>query len=463
MSSSNQETLPGDAGASQRGGLNELRDILLRQDETYLVETLQSVLDDALSRKIAESRDEMAAVLAPVIGQAIRHQVREAQEDIIDALYPVIGKTIQRSVSEAMRALAQRVDEGLRSTFSLQRLGRRVRARLRGIPESALLLREALPFHVQEVFLIHRESGLLLKHVSRDDKEEKDRDLVSSMLTAIRDFAGDTFGTDRQGDLEEIQYGDLCILVEPGPWSYLAVVVEGYAPEDYGHEMRTRLSDVHRAYAPVLRDYEGDPERLEGIEEHLTPLLAYHEPEQPEEAPARPPWLAVAGVGAVFVLCVSLGCFGAWRLTWGRATPTPTPTLTDTPTSTSTPTATSSPTASPTSTPTPTATLTHTPTQTSTPTPSPTWMPTRTPTPTPAQYLAIMLGNVWLRSEPRDNSPVTGLRVDRARPVEILAVYDTWYLIRWPPGDEAAPSGWVPGRWVGVVAPPPPSLITPGP
>lgn len=469
MSSDNQEFRPGDAGASQEDALNELRDILLRQDETYLVETLKSVLDDALARKIEESRDEMAAVLAPVMGQAIRHQIRNAQDDIIDALYPVIGKTIQKSVAEAMRALAQRVDEGLRSTFSLGRLTRRVRARLKGIPESELMLREALPFQVREIFLIHRQSGLLLKHVSRDGQEEKDRDLVSSMLTAIRDFAQDTFGADRQGELEEIQYGDLSILVEPGSLSYLAVVVEGYEPEGFGHEMRTVLSDVNLAYASELRGYQGDPETLTGLDRRLTPLFAHEQAEGPSETPARPPWLAIIGAGAVLLVCVSLGCFGAWRLTWGRATPTPMPTEAVAVVPSATPT--SIPTETATLTPSPTFTLSPTPTGTDTDTPTPTTTPTHTPTPTftpghtptPSPYLAVMIGNVWLRAEPSDASPTIGLRVDRARPVEILAVYDTWYLIRWPPGDENAPSGWVPGRWVGVVAPPPPSIITPGP
>ena len=74
-----------------------------------------------------------------------------------------------------------------------------------------------------------------------------------------------------------------------------------------------------------------------------------------------------------------------------------------------------------------------------------------------------MIGNVRLREEPRADSPLTGETALTALPVEILAVYEDWYLIRWPPGDPAGTSGWVPGRWVGVLAPPPAAIITPGP
>jgi SH3-like domain-containing protein len=74
-----------------------------------------------------------------------------------------------------------------------------------------------------------------------------------------------------------------------------------------------------------------------------------------------------------------------------------------------------------------------------------------------------MVGNVWLRAEPKDNSPTTGDRVDEGQPVEVLAIDGSWCLIRWPPGDETGTSGWVPRRWVGFVAVPPPEIITPRP
>jgi hypothetical protein len=451
-------TLPGEGESAQEdGGLQELRDILLRRDRGYLTDTVQEVLAEATAGRVDESKEQMAEALAPVLGQAIRHQIAEAQDDIIDALYPVIGKTIQRSVSEAMRALARRVDEGLRSTFSVAQLSRRLRARLTGVSESDLLLREALPYRVQDVFLIHRASGLLLHHLSLDPARSSDSDVISAMLTAIRDFAQDTFGQQREGGLEEIQYGELAILVEPGPWAYVAVVVEGIAPEDYRHQMRIALSDVHRAYAAVLEEYDGDPAKLVGVEKQLEPLLETVQPQARQAGGARGPWLAVAAASAVLLLCLAAACFGAWQLTWGRptATPTPTATYTSTPMPTLTPTATwtAVPTATPTSTPPPTSTPT--------PTASPAPTSTATTTPTPAPFVGVMIGTVWLRAEPRVGSPVTGETVARGQPVEISAVFGDWYLVRFPPSDPGGTQGWVPGQYVGLVAPVPAAIITP--
>ncbi len=456
--SSDEGAPPGAGTAVQKdGGLQELRDILLREDPKYLADTVQTVIAEATAGRVEESKEEMAAALAPVLGQAIRHQIAEAQDDIVDALYPVIGKAIQRAVAEAMRALASRVDDGLRSTFSVKRLGRRLRARIQGIPESELVLREALPFSAQDVFLIHRASGLLLCHLSADAARDADSDVIGAMLTAIRDFAQDAFGDRREGGLDEIQYGSLSILVEAGPWAYLAVVVDGIAPEDLRHQMRSALSDVNRAYAPALEAFDGELATLAGADEHLKPLLGAAPSKAKPEGPARVPWLAVAGASAMLLVCLAAACFGAWRLTWGRPTATPVPTATGTVALTPTPAPTPTWTPSPTLTPLPTHTPTAIPTPTFTLTPVPTSTPTRAP------FVGVMIGSVWLRAEPRANSPVTGETVTTGRPVEIVAIAGDWYLIRFPPGDANGVQGWVPGQWVGLVAAPPMEIITPGP
>jgi hypothetical protein len=472
VSSSEQDVLPPDSGSEQDGDrLAELRDILLRDDQEYLIETVQSVLTPALAREIDDAQDDVGDTLAPVIGPSIRRQIENAQEDIVAALYPIIGKTIRRAVAEAMRDLARRVDQNLRSTLGLKRLTRPIRARLQGVSTAELVLRESLPFCVQEVFLIHRESGLLLAHISSEPGQVDDRDLVSGMLTAIRDFAQDAFGGEEEGELDAIQYGALNIILEPGPWAYLAVVIEGVAPEGFRDRVSDALSEVHRAYTPVLRDYDGDPESLTGVEDRLQPLLGVAatvaEAEAMPEAPPQPPWLAIVAAGLVLLLCLTLGCLGAWQLTWGRPTPTPTVTATTTPSPTAAATLTHTPTATstvtPTSTPTATATTTPTSTPTNTPTNTPTFTPTPTPTATPAAFLGVLIGNVRLRAEPRNDSPLTGETVLQSRVVEVLAIYGNWFLIHWPPGDAKGTSGWVPGRWVGVVAPPPPGIITPSP
>jgi hypothetical protein len=125
-----------------------------------------------------------------------------------------------------------------------------------------MALREALPFEVEEVFMIHRASGLLVQHISRDSSVLEDSDIISSMLTAIRDFTAEAFGRGQQGSLDEIQYGDRRILIEAAEHAYLAVVVDGVEPAGFRAEMREQVMKLEGDYADVLREYNGDPVQL---------------------------------------------------------------------------------------------------------------------------------------------------------------------------------------------------------
>ena len=152
-------------------------------------------------------RDALIAAITPILGDVIRHKIQDSREEMIEALYPILGQLIGRAVSEAIHDLARSIDARMRTSFTPQAIVRRLRARIQGVPESALLLRDALPFQVTEVLLIHRDSGLLLQYLCDDPAEAADSDLVSGMLTAIRDFAQDAFGRGRDGQLDAIQYG----------------------------------------------------------------------------------------------------------------------------------------------------------------------------------------------------------------------------------------------------------------
>ena len=240
--------------------MEELRRVLLRPDA--LVDKIAPVIADALEAKIHESRDEIAQAIAPAIGEAIRRQIYQAREDIVDALYPIIGSTINKAITEAVRNLAQTIDARVRQSLRPQDIVRHWGARLRGVPEAEYRLRVALPFAVREIFLIHRESGLLIRHLTSDPHSPPDRDLVSGMLTAIRDFVRESFGRGESGELGAIEYGEQHILVEAHGAAYLAVVVDGVEPESFREEMRQALISIHERHYDSLKSFDGSDEKL---------------------------------------------------------------------------------------------------------------------------------------------------------------------------------------------------------
>jgi hypothetical protein len=452
---------PGGAGndpiAPPDPALETLRDILFRHDRQRIAE-LEAEIHVMEQRGV--DRDALIETISPVLGEALRRQIAVAREEMVETLYPLIGQLVVRAVSDAVRDLARTVDAQVRRSFELRAAWWRIRARLGGASDAEMSLRTSLPFKVNEVFLIHRESGLLLWHRSREAKATRDSELVGSMLTAIRDFAYDAFGRGKGDQLEEIEYGDERILLEAASNAYLAVVVDGVEPPGFRVEMRERIVDVEHRYARVLRDYDGDATRLAAAEGILRPLMSAAEP--PRMTTAQK-WLmaAVAGVAAI---CLVAACFaGSWGLSALRGTPTPLPVAVQAAAShTPSPSATPSP--MPTWTPRATLTPSPSPSLTFTATPTSSFTPTVTPSPTstsPSPVMGLMMGNVWLRQEPGDDAARFGVVAERGAEVEILAVSGDWCQIRLSRGEGVEATGWVPLRWVGTLGPIPEHLISP--
>ena len=66
-------------------------------------------------------------------------------------------------------------------------------------PFAEVILLHTLVYQVEQIFLIHKDTGLTLQHVVSKAELANDPDLVSGMLTAIKDFVQDSFGAQREG------------------------------------------------------------------------------------------------------------------------------------------------------------------------------------------------------------------------------------------------------------------------
>jgi hypothetical protein len=409
-------------------------------------------MTELIHRTVLDSRDDMAEALGPVMGEAIRVQIRDSRQEMVEALYPVIGASVQRSVVEAFRELQRNIDARLKAVIGPRSIWRTLGARLRGVSPAQLAMRDALPFAIQSAFLIQHGSGLLLAQ-NHTGEQVVDSDLVSGMLTAIRDFVHDSFGQGQvEKDLDEIQYGTQRIVIQSGQVVYLAVLIQGVEPEGFRAKLHDYVSELHVRHARLLREYTGDPETLPDLQPGLRQLAAdlAHLSEQP---PLRLIGRrAMIGIGLIGLLLTAIACFYLQftiaLLPIAFPGPTATPTVTATPTNMPTLT--------------PTATATAAPT--ATPTVRPTATPTATLTPTPSGRLpvtGIASGNVWVRAQPDRNSPLTVILL-KDTPVKIVSVYGPWAELEWS-GAEGLQRGWVPLPWVATLKSIPSDVVTPFP
>ncbi len=134
------------------------------------------------------------------------------------------------------------------------------------IPFAMLVLRNRDA--VDEVFLVH-QSGLLIVHLSKSLKAEKDRDVLVGMLTAVQSFILEAFAKGPSRDLRQMDFGKRKILLRKGSHCYLAVIVRGRRPAVFTHRMRRALVKVEHAYWRVIATWDGGSEGLEGADDLL--------------------------------------------------------------------------------------------------------------------------------------------------------------------------------------------------
>ncbi len=124
------------------------------------------------------------------------------------------------------------------------------------------------PEGVEEVFLVH-DSGLLLVHVSKTVRPEKDRDIVVGMLTAVQGFIREAFSRSSEADLRMMDFGDRKILIHKGSHSYLAVLIRGRAPLGLARRMRRTLDRLESQYRAAIEKWNGSAEGLAGADDLL--------------------------------------------------------------------------------------------------------------------------------------------------------------------------------------------------
>jgi len=278
--------------------LADLRSLLLSPEQLDLAKLKKRLDDpgiraDEISRVLAEaiviraSRDKkLAQALLPTIEQTIKDSVRRDPKFLADAIFPVIGPAIRKAISESIRAMVQSLNETLTSALSWKGLKWRWESIRTGKPFAEVVLLHTLIYRVEQIFLIHRETGLVLQHVAAPSAVVKDPDMVSGMLTAIQDFVRDSF--DVKGDqlLQSLNVGDFTVWIEQGSQAALAAVIQGNPPQEYRGKLEDALEKIEFEQSQVLQSFKGDATPFEASRYNLEDCLVEAKREAKKSAAA---------------------------------------------------------------------------------------------------------------------------------------------------------------------------------
>ena len=124
---------------------------------------------------------------------------------------------------------------------------------------------------IEELFLIHRD-GRLIAHTTRRLKPSMDQDILSSMLVAMQNFVKDSFKDD-SGALNVLKFGTSWVQIEPATNSFLGAMFSGKVPDGVSFRMRRVLLRVEERYGDRLKNWDGNPRSLDGIQEMLKEIL----------------------------------------------------------------------------------------------------------------------------------------------------------------------------------------------
>jgi hypothetical protein len=179
-----------------------------------------------------------------------------------------------------------------------------------------VVLSHTLLYRVEQVFPIHRKTGLLLQHVVGGTGAVQDADMVASMLTAIRDFVQNFFGGQREEVLDNFQVGELTVMVEQGPQALLAALIRGTAPKDLRVVFQETIEQIHVEHTQALDEFYGEAAPFEKTWICLEDCLRSQTgtPSVQQEEKKVSPLLIVVGVLATLLLIwVTFSTRNRWR------------------------------------------------------------------------------------------------------------------------------------------------------
>jgi outer membrane protein OmpA-like peptidoglycan-associated protein len=276
----------------------------LLDEPEQLAAAVGGVLPSAAARA---SHAQLGEALAPAVERAVQRSIQKSPRTLTDILYPVFLPAIRKSIGEKIDQTFQSLNETLRHIFTWHGLKWRFEAWRTGASFSEVVLKHSLVYHVEHAFLIHRNSGLLIAHVTAENATSEDPQLISSMLSAIQDFVKDSFNEKEQSGLDTIRFGDLRLWSEVGPFATLVSVIRGNPPEELHEIVRDVLLRIHEESSQALEQFDGDGSQLAGVEAQLQTCVEL----KLEESNDGFPWL----VAAVALLFLSLA--GGWFfLSW---------------------------------------------------------------------------------------------------------------------------------------------------
>ncbi|HBY38221.1 MAG TPA: flagellar motor protein MotB, partial [Alteromonas sp.] len=305
-----------DSSKVAEASLDKVRQLLFGQDDRYLAPSVDKQVRQSVSGVVSEALIErerkdgsVNKILVPLVERSIDRSIEVNRDKIVGSLYPLVGSLVRKAVSAFLVDFVEKTNNIIESSFSVRGAMWRFRAWQAGIRYSDYVAAQIYQYKIDQLLIIHRETGTLLVSVAADESKAQDADLLSSMLVAINDFVADaiTQSASSESSLHEVKTDAVTLQIKVGPEAILVAAVVGKLPPDVQVKLQTTLEEFHHFYNQPLAAYEGDNSEFQSAQGVLIDCLvsdkreAYRKPAGWKKIPVWLLLLALVGFGCVQV------------------------------------------------------------------------------------------------------------------------------------------------------------------
>ncbi|WP_378185844.1 cell envelope biogenesis protein OmpA [Aquimarina sp. W85] len=187
---------------------------------------LSHKVDPIIDDKLEEFVKEIPKTLGPTITEALKEEIKNSQDAVVNALFPIIGKMIKKYIAHEMKLLSENISNRTKNAFSFKKWLRNTKAKASGVKSGDMAIADYGKPKLIQMFVVEKESGLLIAEYSPLSKGTIDKEMVAGMLTAIKSFVEDAFEGGDQ-NLETIEYELHTIHIQNFYSYYIAAVIAG--------------------------------------------------------------------------------------------------------------------------------------------------------------------------------------------------------------------------------------------
>jgi OOP family OmpA-OmpF porin len=289
--------------------LDELRELLLGSekrdldhvkkrldDPTLRALEISRVLPEAIAHRV--SRDnKLSKALHPVIEDSVDSYMRTHSQAISDAIVPIMGESLKTALYIKVRNRLEAVNNFLIRNFSPQGFKWRLEAYRSKKSIDEVIHFHTLRYRVEQVFIIHRDSGKVLQHVSEfKDEAIEEADMFSETLKAIQSSAAH----ENDPSVNTLQLGNHTVWVEQGNYLMLAGVIRGTPSYELRQVFKKTLDKIEDEYREEIRNFDGNAIPFKSCDDVLKTCLKVEYGKK--DTSFNPLWFVTGLI--LFVLCM---------------------------------------------------------------------------------------------------------------------------------------------------------------